>query len=68
MKLTKDLIQRQDSYQANKDKAPTKLSRKNFGMYGIVQGSLLNLHDKATVISTLMKLTCLAQSHLLLND
>lgn len=44
------------------------LLRKNSRRHEIVQGSLLKLSDDSTIISTLMRVTCLAQSHLMLND
>ena len=42
--------------------------RKNYRRYEIVRGSLLKLPNESIVTSTLMKVTCLAQTYLMVND
>ena len=66
--LTEGYIQSQDPCQANRDKSPFELPRKNSRRCEIVCGSLLKLSDESIVTLALMKATCLAQSHLMPND
>ena len=64
-KFTEGSIQSQDPCRVDKDKAPTELLRKDSREHKMVQRSLLKLLNQSTVTSALMRVTYLAQTHLL---
>lgn len=65
-KFTEASIQSQDPCLTDKDKVPTELLRKDSRVHKMVRRSLLKLLDESTVTSALMRVTYLAQTHLLL--